>query len=57
MPVATPWPATAPVTTPRGDEAADRAMVARNDLSPHSAANTRAKVVRITLAMSSAIYM
>jgi hypothetical protein len=42
--VATPWPATAPVVTPTGEDAAERAIVARNDLSPHSAAKTRAKV-------------
>ena len=44
MPVATPCPATAPATTPAGEEAAARAMVARKDLSPHSAAKTSAKV-------------
>ena len=44
MPVATPCPATAPSTTPAGEEAAASAMVARNDLSPHSAANTSANV-------------
>lgn len=32
------------MTTPCGDEAAARAMVARKDLSPHSAANTSANV-------------
>lgn len=53
MLVATPCPATAPVTTPRGDEAAASAMVARKDLSPHSAAKTSAKVDRTSLAVSS----
>ncbi|GIM06956.1 hypothetical protein Vretimale_11182, partial [Volvox reticuliferus] len=43
-PVATPWPATAPAVTPNGDEAAASAIVARKDLSPHSAANTSVKV-------------
>ena len=44
MPVATPCPAVAPITTPAGDAAAESAMVAMNDLSPHSAANTSANV-------------
>ncbi len=44
MPVATPWPPTAPSTTPAGEDEAASAMVARKDLSPHSAANTSANV-------------
>ena len=35
-----------PITTPRGEAAADIAMVDRKDLSPHSAANTKVKVVK-----------
>ena len=53
MAVARPWPTTAPLTTPTGDDAADRAIVAKKDLSPHSAAKTKAKVVKITLMVSS----
>lgn len=33
-----------PVITAAGEPAADIAMVAKNDLSPHSAAKTRLKV-------------
>jgi len=44
MPVATPWPPTAPSTTPAGEDEAASAIVARKDLSPHSAANTSANV-------------
>ena len=44
IPVATPCPLTAPSTTPSGDDAAESAMVAKKDLSPHSAAKTKANV-------------
>lgn len=47
--VATAWPDTAPIQTPTGDEAAESAAVARKDLSPHSAANTRPNVESIRL--------
>lgn len=44
IPVATPCAAIAPPATDTGFCAADRAMVERNDRSPNSAANTKAKV-------------
>lgn len=43
-------PVTAPAITPDGDDAAASAMVAKNDLSPHSAANTNANVDRTNVA-------
>lgn len=36
-----------PRVTPNGEETADKAVVARKDLSPHSAVKTKAKVDRI----------
>ena len=38
------WIASRQSGSPTGDEAAARAMVARKDLSPHSAAKTRVNV-------------